>query len=66
MNSSIPGAVRNGDFFFAVKAMKAVPLATDSKCKGVAPKLGTCDAKANLIMTERTLTMCLGWHATKI
>lgn len=61
MNSSIQGT---GLLAKVGKVGKAVPLKADSKCKGVAPKLGTCDDKPNLRRAERTLTRCLGPHAT--
>ena len=61
MNSSIQGS---GLLAKVGKVGKAVPLKADSKCKGVAPKLGTCDGTPNLLQEERTLTRCLGPHAT--
>lgn len=61
MNSSIQGT---GLLAKVGKVGKAVPLKADSKCKGVAPKLGTCDGMLNLRRAERTLTRCLGPHAT--
>ena len=61
MNSSIQGT---GLLAKVGKVGKAVPLKADSKCKGVAPKLGTCDGTLNLLLAERTLTRCLGPHAT--